>query len=161
MNADQKKRKVRDVVTEHYLQTREGLTAQEVAEIVGWSKSTTRKWLEQAPGILSDIEHRTTYSRDYPGMECGSTIVKIYFPGRTLLAELALEFRSALEAEQEAAAREVPPGAWAWGRDHRGRIYVHDKEDPADPSAPVEVNALCPDAERLAARIVAALNENP
>jgi len=79
-----------------YLATGKDLTARELAARIGWPESKVRRYLTAGPGggppdgIRTFSEARTSYSRDYPGMEAGAHKVTTYGPTRERLRDFIL-----------------------------------------------------------------------
>lgn len=81
-------------ITEHYLRHGRDGTVADLAADLGWSEGRVRRALDKCPmgapdGCSIGVEHRPTYSRDYPWMETGrSHKVTTYGPSRARLREL-------------------------------------------------------------------------
>jgi len=79
-----------------YLATGKDLTARELAARMCWTESKVRRYLTAGPGggppdgIRAFKEARTSYSRDYPGMEAGVHQVTTYGPTRERLRDFIL-----------------------------------------------------------------------
>jgi hypothetical protein len=79
-----------------YLQTGKDQTAAELAGRSGWPLSKVRRYLTAGPGgappdgVRAFHEARTSYSRDFPGMEAGVHRVTTYGPTREKLRDWIL-----------------------------------------------------------------------
>jgi hypothetical protein len=79
-----------EAVTKRYLETGEDSSIADIAKLCGKSESWVRKKFERGwPETLTTYtEGRTSYSRNYPGMESGAHQVRMYGPSRTHLRAL-------------------------------------------------------------------------
>lgn len=96
-------RAITDWLVSHYLETGKDATVAEIAAGLGWPESRVRRVLgsNEVNGIDVRLEHRESYSKDYPGFTIGAHRVWLYGPHRD---ELAARLRAADWALAKVAA---------------------------------------------------------
>lgn len=85
---------IRTAVREHFINSGEYPTAQEIADAIGASPSSVRKYADDVCGIVRQHQDRTTYSRDYPSMEHGVVRIVVYAPTMDEMRQMVIEERS-------------------------------------------------------------------
>lgn len=96
---------IESIVLAHFVATRTGLTTEQIAEQMGVSPSTVRKYVEVAAGVRMAEEYVTTYSRSYPSMEHGCVRKFVFYPTAGALVEeiRRLRERTAYPSDEEDA----------------------------------------------------------
>lgn len=95
-----------------YIDTGKDLTARELAERFQWTESKVRRYLTAGPGgappdgIRWFREARTSYSKDYPGMESGTHMVTTYGPSREKLRDFIITLEEVAKRERRGAGIE-------------------------------------------------------
>lgn len=92
-----------DAVVLMFLATGKESTVKDIAEKLGWTETQVRSALRSAPGgcpmeLSWDQDTRTSYSRNYRGMESGVHKVSVYGPTMGTLRKMINEANKALDA---------------------------------------------------------------
>jgi hypothetical protein len=81
-----------ELVTKRYLETGDDSSISDIADMCHRSQSWVRKVFDTArgcpEGLTTYLESRTSYSKNYPGMESGVHQVRMYGPSRQRLRSL-------------------------------------------------------------------------
>lgn len=87
-------------ILEHFIDTGDGATADQLAERLGCSVATVRARCNEAHGCprgtYAEQESRQSFSRNYRSMEAGAHQVMVYRPLPSTLREVILGLRAAV-----------------------------------------------------------------
>jgi hypothetical protein len=90
--------KIRDAITEGYLETGKSLDVPAIAARLRWSESKLRRIMDllhgSPEGVHAYQDHRESSSRSYPGMTVGGHRVWVYAPALWHLRNLLLAARA-------------------------------------------------------------------